>query len=119
MKTDKKRLDRVRRHRRVRRKVHGTAEQPRLNVYRSNTAIYAQLVDDRAGHTLVSASSLEDDLLIEDEGKIGAARAVGKALAERAQSAGLSSAVFDRGGFRYQGRVAALAEGAREGGLQF
>ena len=98
----------------VRAKVSGTKERPRLSVYRSNKHIYAQLVDDLEGHTLVAASSTENGA----EGKpVDVSRAVGKKLAERAQEAGVSNAVFDRNGFKYHGRVQALAEGAREGGL--
>jgi large subunit ribosomal protein L18 len=108
---------RLRRHRRVRRKVTGTAARPRLAVYRSNRAIYAQLIDDDAGRTLAAASSRE----AETAGKppTDAAAAVGRALAERAKVAGVASVVFDRGGYLYHGRVKALADGAREGGLEF
>lgn len=119
MKTSKKRAARQRRHSRVRQRVRGSAERPRLAVYRSNAEIYAQLIDDRAGHTMASASSLEKDLTPDGEGKIGVSKAVGKRIAERARGAGVDAVVFDRGGNRYQGRVAALAEGAREGGLEF
>ena len=114
-----KRKARERRHVRVRKNVRGTAERPRLVVYRSNTGIYAQVVNDREGRTLASASSLEKDLATEGKGKIGIASAVGKLVGERAKSAGISSVVFDRGGNRYTGRVAALADGAREAGLKF
>ena len=114
-----KRSARKRRHARVRRTVSGTAERPRLVVYRSNSGIYAQLVDDRAGHTLVAASSLDSGLEPDGDGKIGVAKAVGKLVAERAKEAGIDAVVFDRGGNRYMGRVAALADGAREGGLAF
>ena len=104
-----------RRHRRVRKKVLGTAERPRLAVYRSNRHIYAQLIDDHAGTTLVSASTLA-----EGEGDPKArAKSVGEQIASKAKSAGIDRAVFDRGGFRYHGRVQAVAEGAREGGLEF
>ena len=108
---------RLRRHRRVRGKVQGTAERPRLVVFRSNRGIFAQLVDDRAGRTLASAgwtslSGLEGS-------KTDRAKAVGQALAESAKKAGIERCVFDRGGYLYHGRVKALAEGAREGGLQF
>ena len=112
-----KRDARQRRHERIRKSVMGTAERPRLAVFRSNKGIYAQLIDDTKGHTLVAASSLEKDVSGDD--KTGVANAVGKLIAERAQAAGVSAVVFDRGGNRYQGRVKALAEGAREGGLQF
>ncbi len=109
-----KRRARIRRHARVRRKVSGTAERPRLAVYRSNRHIYAQLIDDVAGRTLVSASDVETQAT---GAKTEAAKAVGRLIAERAKQAGLERAVFDRGGRLYHGRVAALAEGAREGGL--
>jgi large subunit ribosomal protein L18 len=107
-----KREARVRRHVRVRRKVSGTAERPRLAVYRSNRHIYAQLIDDAAGRTLVSAS--DADAM---GGKIDAAKAVGALIARRAKDAGITTVVFDRGGRLYHGRVAALADAAREGGL--
>ena len=116
-KIDKKAM-RMRRHIRVRGKVSGTPERPRLNVFRSNANIYAQLVDDVNGVTLVSANTLEKAF----EGATGnaeAAKKVGLALAERAKEKGINEVVFDRGGYVYHGRVAALAEGAREGGLQF
>ena len=107
-----KREARVRRHVRVRHKVSGTAERPRLAVYRSNRHIYAQLIDDVAGRTLVAASDADAV-----GGKTDAARAVGTTIAQRAKEAGITTAVFDRGGRLYHGRVAALAEAAREGGL--
>jgi large subunit ribosomal protein L18 len=109
---------RARRHRRVRKKVSGTAERPRLVVFRSNRGIFAQLVDDETGRTLASA-----DWLTEKKGAKGTksdqAARVGKALAKSAQEAGISSCVFDRGGYLFHGRVKALANGAREGGLSF
>src|SRR3712207_6327291 len=114
-----KRAARDRRHARVRKTVRGTADRPRLAVYRSNTGIYAQVIDARQGRTLAAASSLEKDLSGDGSGKIGVATAVGKLLAERAKAAGIEAVVFDRGGNRYMGRVAALADGAREGGLKF
>jgi large subunit ribosomal protein L18 len=115
-----KRQGRERRHDRVRKHVRGTAQRPRLAVYRSNTAIYAQVIDDEAGRTVAAASSLDKSLTVGDgEGKRGAAKAVGQLLAERARSAGVAAVVFDRGGNRYHGRVQALADGAREGGLDF
>ena len=114
-----KRAARLRRHLRVRKKVAGTAGRPRLVVTRSSRHIVAQLVDDVARHTLVSASSMDADLRAASEDKTAKARLVGKLLAERAKQAGIDSAVFDRGGYRYHGRVAALAEGARERGLTF
>jgi large subunit ribosomal protein L18 len=112
---------RARRHRRVRKKVFGTSEKPRLNVFRSLTEVYAQVIDDQAGHTLASASSIDGELRSQmtDLSKTEQANVVGKAIAERAQAAGVKQVVFDRGGYRYIGRVRALAEGAREGGLQF
>ncbi|MDQ3974499.1 MAG: 50S ribosomal protein L18 [Actinomycetota bacterium] len=119
MDTSTKRAARQRRHARVRRRVRGTAERPRLVVYRSNTGTYAQIVDDRAGRTLVAASSLDKSLLPDGEGKVGVAKAVGRLVAERARETGIRQVVFDRGGNRYHGRVRALAEGARRGGLEF
>ena len=109
---------RLKRHKRVRAKISGTPERPRLNVFRSETNIYAQIIDDVAGKTLVSASSLEKDF----EGKgsnVEAAKKVGQMVAERAKAKGIENVVFDRGGYLYHGRVQALAEGAREGGLVF
>jgi large subunit ribosomal protein L18 len=122
MKTQEKRRARDQRHRRVRRKVRGTAERPRLAVYRSNTAIYAQVIDDTRGQTIVAASSIEKDLPAAEGDlarKTADAAAVGALVAERAKAAGIERVVFDRGGNRYQGRVRALAEAAREGGLEF
>ena len=109
---------RLKRHIRVRGKVSGTAERPRLNVFRSNANIYAQLIDDVAGVTLVSASTL-DKGFEGPTGNVEAAKKVGLTLAERAKDKGIEEVVFDRGGYVYHGRVAALAEGAREGGLKF
>ena len=109
---------RLKRHKRVRGKISGTPERPRLNVFRSETNIYAQVIDDVSGKTLVSASSLEKDFACEGT-KSDAAKKVGLAVAERAKAAGIETVVFDRGGYVYHGRVQALAEGAREGGLQF
>ena len=109
---------RLKRHRRVRAKVSGTPECPRLNVFRSDKNIYAQIIDDAKGHTLVSASSVEKGFKESGSNKEGA-RAVGKAIAERAKAAGITQVVFDRGGYLYHGRVQELAEGAREGGLEF
>ena len=109
---------RLKRHKRVRAKISGTPERPRLNVFRSKQNIYAQVIDDVAGVTLASASSVEKDF----DGYGGnkeAARKVGKLVAERAKAKGIDTVVFDRGGYVYHGRVAELAEGAREGGLQF
>ncbi len=119
--TQKKTASRDRRHRRVRAKVKGTAQRPRLNVYRSLANIFAQVIDDIDGKTLVSASTIDKEVAkqIGDKNKVDSAKVVGKILAERAKSAGITAVVFDRGGYRYHGRVAALAEGAREGGLEF
>ena len=109
---------RLKRHKRVRAKISGTPEMPRLNVFRSEANIYAQIIDDVSGVTLVSASSL--DKAVEGYGgNVAAASAVGKLIAERAKAKGIENVVFDRGGYLYHGRVKALAEGAREGGLQF
>jgi large subunit ribosomal protein L18 len=108
---------RARRHRRVRAKVHGTAERPRLVVFRSNRGIEAQLVDDVAGHTLASASWLALRSFKGDKGEQAAE--VGRQLAASAKKAGIQTCVFDRGGYLYHGRVKALADGAREGGLEF
>lgn len=109
---------RLKRHKRVRAKISGTAECPRLNVFRSLQHIYAQLIDDVAGATLVSASTTEKDFT-NYGGNKEAAKEVGKLLAERAKEKNITDVVFDRGGYVYTGRVAALAEGAREGGLNF
>ena len=118
VKTVNKNAMRLKRHVRVRGKISGTPECPRLNVFRSNANIYAQIIDDVNGVTLVSASTLEKDF----EGATGnavAAKKVGAALAERAKAKGIEQVVFDRGGYIFHGRVAALAEGAREAGLKF
>ena len=109
---------RIKRHTRVRGKISGTAERPRLCVFRSENNIYAQVIDDVAGNTLVSASSL-DKAIEGNGGNKTAARAVGKLVAERCKAKGIDTGVFDRGGYVYHGRVAELAEGAREGGLEF
>jgi len=108
---------RTRRHLRVRKKVTGTTERPRLVVTRSTRHMVAQVIDDSVGHTLASASTLEVDLRALDGDKTAKARRVGELIAERAKAAGIETVVFDRGGNRYHGRVAAVAEGAREGGL--
>lgn len=112
---------RLRRHLRVRKRVGGTTERPRLAVFRSNMHIYAQIIDDTASRTLASASTVDKQLAATLSGKtkIEKARAIGQAVAERARSAGISKVVFDRGGFKYHGRVQALAEAAREAGLSF
>lgn len=109
----------ARRHHRVRKKVSGTALRPRLAVFRSNRHIIAQVIDDRSGRTLAAASSVEPDLRGEATGNRTMATKVGRLVAERARSAGVSKVVFDRGGFQYHGRVAAVAEAAREAGLEF
>ena len=109
---------RQKRHIRVRGKISGTAECPRLNVYRSLSNIYCQLIDDVNGVTIAQASTVEKDFA-QYGGNVEAAKAVGKKLAERATEKGIKECVFDRGGYVYHGRVAALAEGAREGGLEF
>lgn len=112
---------RVRRHARVRKQLAGTSDRPRLNVFRSLSEIYVQVIDDQAGHTLVSASSVDHELRanLKGKNKTDQAKLVGQTIAERAKSKGIAAVVFDRGGFRYTGRVKALADGAREGGLQF
>ncbi|GAA4287103.1 50S ribosomal protein L18 [Georgenia daeguensis] len=112
-----KQVARTRRHLRVRKRVTGTAERPRLVVTRSSRHMVAQLVDDTTGRTLASASTLEADLRVAEGDKVAKARRVGELVAERAKSAGVDAAVFDRGGNKYHGRVAAVADGAREGGL--
>jgi large subunit ribosomal protein L18 len=108
---------RLRRRRRVRAKVRGTAERPRLSVFRSNRGIQAQLVDDVRGHTLAAVTWTEDEL--KALGRMEQAKRAGEVLAERARAAGVETCVFDRGGYRFHGKVRALAEGAREGGLSF
>lgn len=118
-KTNRKVTNRQRIKSRVRAKISGDGSRPRLSVFRSNQNIYAQLIDDSVGVTLASASTLEKDLEIDGEGRVAAGVSVGKRLAERARAAGIESVVFDRNGFRYHGRVKAVAEGAREGGLRF
>ncbi|MDD3766353.1 MAG: 50S ribosomal protein L18 [Eubacteriales bacterium] len=110
---------RKRRHLRVRKKIHGTANLPRLNVFRSLKNIYAQIIDDDKGVTIAAASSLDASLKDTYGGNKEAARAVGKLIAEKASKAGITEVVFDRGGYLYHGRVKELAEGAREGGLKF
>ncbi len=108
---------RDRRHRRVRKKVTGTAERPRLAVFRSSRHIYVQAIDDLTGRTLVSASTMEADLRGGTTATVETAKQVGKLVGERARAAGITTVVFDRGGFKYHGRVAAVADGAREAGL--
>jgi large subunit ribosomal protein L18 len=113
-----KRESRIRRHRRVRKKVVGTAERPRLAVFRSNKHIAAQVIDDRAGRTLAAASTTEPDLRAGTTSNKEAAAQIGRLLAERAKAAGITKVVFDRGGNLYHGRVAAVADAAREAGLE-
>ena len=110
---------RVMRHNRIRNKISGTSTIPRLCVFRSNTGIYAQIIDDENKTTLVSASSLEKDLKLTNGSNIEAAKVVGKAIAEKAKKAKITQVVFDRGGYLYHGRVQALADAARENGLEF
>jgi len=121
--TDKNRnARRQKRHAGIRRKVRGTSARPRLNVFRSNRHIYAQVIDDAAGRTLVGVSTLDPEVRADLQGHTGtveAARRLGVVLAQRAAAAGITQVVFDRGGYLYHGRVAAVAEGAREGGLKF
>lgn len=121
MRENEREEKRRRRHLRIRRRLSGDAERPRLSVFRSVRHIYAQLVDDRCGHTLVAASSLDPEVRAQHPhgGNVAAARAVGALLGKRARERGISKVAFDRGGYRYHGRVAALAEGAREAGLDF
>jgi large subunit ribosomal protein L18 len=120
--TTKRLAGRERRHMRIRKKVAGTSERPRLTVFRSLNHIYAQLVDDLAGRTLLTVSSLDKGLLPEvkaAKGKVAAGKIVGKALAAKAKDKGIARVCFDRGGYLYHGRVKAVADGAREGGLTF
>ena len=114
-------IARVRRHIRVRKNLQGTAQRPRLNVFRSLSAIYAQVIDDQTGRTLLSASTVDRDLREKMKGlkKAEQAKLVGQTVAERAKDKGIQAVVFDRGGYRYIGRIKALADGAREAGLQF
>jgi len=112
-------FERKRIHRRIRRKISGTAERPRLCVYRSLNHIYAQVIDDLRGTTLVAASTLEKEARGDTGGNLGGAKLVGKMIAERAKEKGIGAVVFDRGGYLYHGRIKALAEAARENGLNF
>ena len=116
----RKYLARKRRHRRVRKHISGSAQRPRMNIYRSNKNIFVQVIDDVAGHTLVSCSTIDKEIAptLAEKKKVDAAKIVGQTIGERAKQAGISSVVFDRGGFKYAGRVAAVAEGAREAGLE-
>jgi large subunit ribosomal protein L18 len=116
--TEGKNITRQRVHERIRKKLQGTAERPRLNVYRSLNHIYVQVIDDLNGKTLVAASSAEGEGK-KTGGNVASAKSVGKAIAERAKAKGITKVVFDRGGYIYHGRVKALADAAREGGLQF
>jgi large subunit ribosomal protein L18 len=113
--------DEVRRriHKRIRRRLAGTAERPRLAVFRSLNHIYAQVIDDRAGRTLVSASSVQESAGVKSGGNLAGAKAIGKLVAERAIAQGIKQVVFDRGGFLYHGRIKALADAARQAGLEF
>jgi large subunit ribosomal protein L18 len=117
--TKDKQLARLRRHHRVRKLVSGTPERPRLAVFRSNKHISAQVIDDLNGRTIASASTVEKDLKGGTTGNVDAAKKIGALLAERAKAAGVTTVVFDRGGFLYHGRVAAVADAAREAGLTF
>jgi large subunit ribosomal protein L18 len=118
--TKDKQLARARRHHRVRKRVNGTADRPRLAVFRSNKHIIAQVIDDRSGRTVAAASSVEKDIRAAGPtGNAAAATAVGKLVAERARTAGITVVVFDRGGFLYHGRIAAVADAARAAGLEF
>ncbi len=119
--TDIKKQARLKRKKRVRKKVFGTLQRPRLTVYRSSRHIYAQIIDDTAGHTLVAASTMEKTMKApaEGKGKIAEATAIGKLVAQRAKEKGIAQVVFDRNGFLYHGRVKAVSDGAREAGLDF
>jgi len=114
-----RRESRLRRHRRVRKKIHGTAERPRLAVHRSNKHLAVQVIDDDAGRTIAAASTTEGDLRADSGHSVAAAAKVGTLIAERAKAAGITKVVFDRGGYIYHGRVAAVAAAAREAGLEF
>ena len=118
--SQKKRIARKRRHKRIRRKISGTSDVPRMNIFRSLNHIYVQVIDDLAGTTLVSASTIDQEVApqIKGKSKVDAAKVVGSVIAERAKNAGIKQVVFDRGGYQYHGRVAAIAEGAREAGLK-
>jgi len=119
-KTNLRTIARAKRIKRIRKKITGTAEKPRLRVFKSSKHIYAQVIDDVAGMTVASMSTVDKSFAPDDEkGKISAAKQVGTLIAERAKAAGINEVVFDRGGYIYHGRVKALSEGAREGGLKF
>ncbi len=111
---------RKRRHRRVRKQISGTGQRPRMNIFRSNKNVFVQVIDDIAGRTLVSCSTIDKEVapMLAEMNKVEAAKIVGLTVAERAKDAGISNVVFDRGGFKYTGRVAAVAQGAREAGLK-
>ncbi len=118
--TNPKTTARAKRVKRIRKKVIGTSERPRLRVFKSNKHIYAQIIDDVAGHTLISMSTIDKEFAPGDEkGKIGAAKKVGETIGARAKAAGITKVVFDRGGSIYHGRVKSLSQGARDGGLEF
>jgi large subunit ribosomal protein L18 len=119
MARDSKNIVRVRIHTRIRHKVAGTEERPRLAVYRSVKHIYAQVIDDRKGHTVAAASSSEKNSAIKSGGNVAGAKEIGRLVAERAKEKGIKKVVFDRGGYLYHGRVKALADAAREAGLEF
>ena len=116
----RKYLARKRRHRRVRKQISGTDQRPRMNIFRSNKNVFVQVIDDIAGRTLVSCSTIDKEVapMLAEMNKVEAAKIVGQTVAERAKDAGISNVVFDRGGFKYTGRVAAVAQGAREAGLK-
>ena len=117
IKKESKNSQRIMRHKRVRKNISGTSEMPRLNVFRSNTQIYAQIINDETGTTLASSSSVQ--LKIKNGGNVEGAKLVGADIAKKALKAGIKKVVFDRGGYQYHGRVSALADGARENGLEF
>jgi len=119
MAKDSKNIVRIRVHERIRRKVRGSEERPRLAVYRSTKHIYAQVIDDRKGHTVAAASSSEKSSVVKSGGNVAGAKEIGKLIAQRAKEKGIGKVVFDRGGYLYHGRVKALADAAREAGLEF
>ena len=119
IKKESKNVNRLKRHARIRKNLSGTSTTPRLNIFRSNTNIYAQIIDDEKGVTLVSASSIDKELKLENGGNVEAAKEVGALLAKRAKEAKITKVTFDRGGYQYHGRVKALADAARENGLEF
>jgi len=114
-----KNIVRLRIHERIRHRVHGTEERPRLAIYRSLNHIYAQVIDDRKGHTLAAASSSEKSSAVKSGGNVAGAKEIGKLVAQRAKEKGINKVVFDRGGYLYHGRIKALADAAREAGLEF